>query len=233
MRLHLIRHGQTPANVLGLIDTDRPGPGLTELGHAQAARIPSALADTPVEALYASTLVRTQLTATPLAEHRSLDLTVLDGVHEVEAGELEGRSDRDAVIAYLKTTFAWGSGELDVRMPGGPSGRDFFGRFDADIESVLSTDAAAAAIVSHGAAIRVWVARHARNVGPRFAAEHSLENTGVVVLAGSFRDGWTLVEWAGEPVGGAAVTDESAPDPTGASIDEVAEQVADKHAAGQ
>jgi broad specificity phosphatase PhoE len=215
MRLHLIRHGQTPSNVLGLLDTAHPGPGLTALGHEQAARIPEALGETSVDALFASTLVRTQLTAAPLARTQGLEVGILDGVHEIEAGSLEGRSDRDAVITYLKTTFAWGLGELDATMPGGPSGHDFFGRYDADVESVLSTDAAAAAIVSHGAAIRVWVARHARNVGPQFAAEHALENTGVVVLDGSFRDGWTLRTWAGAPVGGPELADDTASDPTG------------------
>lgn len=218
MRLHLIRHGQTPANVLGLLDTAHPGPGLTALGLEQAARIPQALGEASVDSLFASTLVRTQLTAAPLATARGLETAVLDGVHEIEAGDLEGRSDREAVIAYLKTTFSWGVGELDARMPGGPTGHEFFGRFDADVESVLATDATSAAIVSHGAAIRVWVARNARNVGPRFAAENVLENTGVVVLEGSFAEGWTLTRWAEQPVGGAALADDAAPDPTGEAL---------------
>jgi release factor glutamine methyltransferase len=37
VRLLLIRHGQTPSNVLGLLDTAPPGPGLTDLGVEQAA----------------------------------------------------------------------------------------------------------------------------------------------------------------------------------------------------
>ena len=44
MRLLLIRHGQTPSNVLGALDTLVPGPGLTPLGLEQAAAIPDALA---------------------------------------------------------------------------------------------------------------------------------------------------------------------------------------------
>ena len=31
MRLVLIRHGQTPSNVCGLLDTAPPGPGLTHI----------------------------------------------------------------------------------------------------------------------------------------------------------------------------------------------------------
>ena len=44
MRLLLIRHGQTPNNILGALDTGRPGAGLTELGREQARAIPAALA---------------------------------------------------------------------------------------------------------------------------------------------------------------------------------------------
>ena len=57
-------------------------------------------------------------------------------------------------------------------------------------------------MVSHGAAIRVWVAAHAVNVPPMFAADNPLDNTGIVVVDGSFEDGWTLTRWAGQPVGG-------------------------------
>jgi probable phosphoglycerate mutase len=96
MRLLLIRHGQTPANVLGQLDTARPGPGLTELGARQAAEIPDALANERVDALVASTLLRTQLTAAPLAGARGLEVEVRPGLHEIEAGDLESRTHPDS-----------------------------------------------------------------------------------------------------------------------------------------
>ena len=39
MKIVLVRHGQTPANRLGALDTVRPGLGLTEEGLAQARHI--------------------------------------------------------------------------------------------------------------------------------------------------------------------------------------------------
>ena len=66
MRLILVRHGQTPANVLGQLDTAHPGPGLTERGFEQAERVPEALRGENIDAIYVSTLIRTQLTAAPL-----------------------------------------------------------------------------------------------------------------------------------------------------------------------
>ena len=73
MRLLLIRHGQTPSNVDGLLDTARPGPGLTELGERQAAEIPDALKHEAIDGIYVSVLRRTLITATPLIVDRGLD----------------------------------------------------------------------------------------------------------------------------------------------------------------
>ena len=215
MRLLLIRHGQTPSNVAGKLDTASPGPELTGLGLQQAARIPHALADRPVDAIFASTLVRTQLTAQPLSTARAVEPIVLGGLHEIEAGALEGRSDREAVRAYLETAFAWGLGDLDVLMPGGDSGHAFFDRYDADIATVAARVDDTAVVVSHGAAIRVWVAGRAVNIKPTFTAEHELDNTGVVELTGSPAEGWTLVSWQGSPVGGDYLADAAGEGPAG------------------
>ncbi|CAN5439640.1 histidine phosphatase family protein [soil metagenome] len=216
MRLLLIRHGQTPANVLGALDTAAPGPGLTELGRAQAAAVPEALAGERIDGIYASRLVRTQQTAAPLARvNGEMHRVVLPGIHEIEAGRLEGRRDKRSITKYMETVWAWRSGSLDARMPGGPDGHEFYGRFDADIAKIGAEHApdATVAVFSHGAAIRVWSAARARNVAPE--GRTHLDNTGVVVLVGSPADGWIMESFAGEPVGGAALEDPSAADPTG------------------
>ena len=220
MRLLLIRHGQTPANVRGELNTAVPGPRLTPLGQRQAAEVPHALSGDPIDSIAASVLVRTQLTAEPLARTRALDIDVYQGIHEIEAGDLEDRTDRDAVRRYLETIFAWGAGQMDVRMPGGPDGREFFTRFDADIAEIAGTGAETAVVFSHGAAIRAWVAGRATNVDHGFSMHNELDNTGIVELVGTPDDGWTLNSWAGAPIGGPRVTDTAAEDPTGETIDE-------------
>jgi broad specificity phosphatase PhoE len=218
MRLLLIRHGQTPANVLGQLDTAHPGPGLTDLGARQAAVIPEALRFDTIDTIFASTLQRTQLTAEPLAVDRGLDIRVTDGLHEIEAGSLEGRSDHASVRRYMETVFAWGAGDLDIRMPGGTDGTEFFARYDADI-AVAAASGHTAAVFSHGAAIRVWAAARATNVPPMFAGLQDLDNTGVVELSGSPEEGWTLLSWAGVPLGGMPLVDADAVDPTGEALD--------------
>jgi len=222
MRLLLIRHGQTPGNVLGQLDTAHPGPGLTELGERQAEALARSLARLEISSLYASTLIRTQLTAAPLAGRRGLDVTVLDGLHEIEAGALEKLTDRESHLRYLGTVFGWAAGELDRRMPTGPSGHDFLARFDDAVARIAAAATGpaggAVAVVSHGAAIRVWTALRAENVDADFAARHVLANTGIVALEGGPADGWRMVHWDGSPVGGLALADPTAEDPAGGPV---------------
>lgn len=216
MRLLLIRHAQTPANSSGVIAATRPGPGLTELGLEQAAALPDVLIDDGIEAVYVSPLVRTTLTATPLAEALGLPIQVREGLEEIEAGDLEGRGDHEAIRTYFETVIAWVEGDLTRSMPGGPDGVAFFERFDRAIAEIAAENRsdATVAVISHGAAIRAWVVARAAN--PATVDEMSiLDNTSIVVLIGSHDEGWRIDTWAGMPVGGAELSDASAPDPTG------------------
>ncbi|MBT2597398.1 histidine phosphatase family protein [Arthrobacter sp. ISL-72] len=221
MRLLLIRHGQTPGNVLGQLDTAHPGPGLTELGERQAEALSRSLANERIHALYASTLIRTQITAAPLGRVHGLETEVLEGIQEIEAGALEKLTDHESHKRYLGTIFSWADGDLDRRMPAGSNGRDFFNRYDAAITKVVERANSAAngdgavAVVSHGAAIRVWAGLRAGNIEPEFARRHVLANTGIVALEGDPDGGWNLIHWDDSPVGGLALADPTAEDPTG------------------
>lgn len=215
MRLLLIRHGQTPANVTGVLDAEVPGPGLTELGQQQAEALPAALTERGIERVFVSSMLRTQLTAAPLAEALGLEPVVLPGLREIEAGDLQGQRDHVSVQRYLATCYAWASGEREARMPGAETGEDFFDRYDDAIAQVEASGADVVAAFSHGAAIRIWAATTAQNVPHDLGSRRHLENTGVVELEGSTADGWRLVDWEGEPLGGDDLIDRTAQDPTG------------------
>ncbi len=204
MRLILVRHGQTPANVLRVLDTRIPGPGLTALGEEQARALVGALDGERVDALWASSAARAQLTATPLAHARGLAVQVHDGFRELEAGDLEGASDDASVSAYLGTAFAWARGDLGAHLPGAQDGRAALGRIDAAVAAAagsLPDGGGTAVAVAHGASIRGWVAARTQ-VSADWAAARPLLNTGVVVVEGSPDRGWTALAWAGEPLVG-------------------------------
>jgi broad specificity phosphatase PhoE len=218
MRLLLLRHGQTPSNVAGQLDTAIPGAGLTELGESQAKAVPAALSGTEIDSLAISTLLRTELTAAPLAAVRELTPVVYDGFREIAAGDLEMRSDKQSIDTYVATAFAWVQGKLDTRMPGGEDGHEFFDRFDGALREVEATGVAHAVVVSHGAAIRTWVAARADNIAGDYERMRVLDNTGLVTVEGSSDTAWSLVEWHTGPIGGGVLADAHAIDPTGESV---------------
>lgn len=232
MRLILVRHGQTTANIGRHLDTAAPGADLSELGRRQAAALPAVLGtappaalgtapsaapaagtgstDTasagttrsPIEALYASTLVRTQQTAAPLAAALGLPVVVRDGIREIAAGHLEMRNDDASVEHYLTTVFAWSAGDLDVRMPGGEDGHEVYGRVDEVVAEVAASGVRTAVLVSHAALIRSWCAARVDNISTAHAARHPVSNTGAVVLDGDPRTGWWALSWQDQALGG-------------------------------
>jgi broad specificity phosphatase PhoE len=177
MRLLLIRHAQTTSNVGRALDTAPPGAALTDLGHQQAARLAAGLATEGLDAVAASPLLRARQTAQPLAAARGLAALPLDGLREIEAGDLEMHTAAESVASYRRVIHAWATGDLDVVMPGGSTGREFLGRFDEAVRSAAEAGARVAA-VSHGAAIRTWVAIRCGGVDSAAVSRRTLANTG-------------------------------------------------------
>jgi broad specificity phosphatase PhoE len=211
IRILLVRHAESTANFAGLLSTTQPGPELTTRGREQAEALAETLRDVPLDGLYASTLRRTQLTAEPLSRATGLPVTVIEGIHEIEAGDLEDRGDHEAMSAYALPFQTWALGDFTAAVPGGFSGDHFFERFDRGIAEIWQAhqpgpggdseaDGDTVAIVDHDAAIRVWVAGRADNLGPDFTSTHGLANTGIVVLTGSPAAGWHVETWQGDPV---------------------------------
>lgn len=207
MRLILIRHGQTPANVAGILESTVPGPGLTTLGHEQAEQLPHTLDGEPIDALFVSSMVRTHLTAAPLADARGLVPVERPGLREIAAGDVEGNTDDASIHQYVSTLFAWCGGDLDVRMPGAQDGHEVIARFDEVVAEAESLGVDAVALVSHGAMIRAWTAVRTDNVDLDFVTDHYVPNTGVVVVDGSTAHGWRVTSWLGESVSEAASHD--------------------------
>jgi broad specificity phosphatase PhoE len=226
MRLYLVRHGQTPSNVAGELDTAPPGAGLTDLGRAQAEALVEAMADEELAAVYASPLPRAQLTAAPLAAARALEVQVQDGLQEVRAGDLELRADEEAVASYLGCLRAWMRGDLDQTMPGASDGHAFLSRFDAAVRSIAARHAAGDTVVafSHGAAIRTYTATRVGDVDADAVSQRRIQNTGGVLLVGDPDLGWRLVRWASEPLGGVLLADRAAHDVTGDAASEAISQ---------
>ncbi|MFY9806855.1 MAG: histidine phosphatase family protein [Pseudonocardiaceae bacterium] len=196
LRLVLVRHGQSTANAQGVLDTRLPGRPLTEAGHQQAADLAQRLADEPVVAVYASRALRARQTAAPIAASRLLATHILDGVHEVFIGDLEGCHAPEDHQRLHEMYRAWHGGDLSAARPGGESGKQVLHRYLADVAAIRRVhQGGTAVLVSHGAATRLAVVALAANVEGSFAAPRLLPNAATVLLEADGA-GWRCLRWA-------------------------------------
>jgi len=198
-RLVLLRHGQSEANVHRQLDTAPPGAALTELGRRQAVGFAAGW-PYPIGLLVHSVARRAIETAAEIGAQLGIGAYEIAGIHEVQAGNLEGSNQESDVEQFEDIYRQWQHGALDVSMPGGESGRQVLDRYlpvlnQLRLRHLDNHDRAGDIVmVSHGAAIRL-VAAQLAGVDPEFALEHHLANTECVVLSPVTDDRWSCVQW--------------------------------------
>ncbi len=199
--LTLVRHAQSAGNASGLIDSSTPGPVLTDLGRREAEAITVELRGkgTVYDGVYASTMVRTQQTAEPMAAALREPVVVLPGLREIEAGDYEGSPEAAAATTYAAAPMRWVSGDRAARIPGSIDGFEFDARYDDAVRRIYDSGDTNALAYSHGAAIMMWVAMNVRGVDPATFLTAPLQNTGYFVIRGNPVDGWDLVSSRMDP----------------------------------
>lgn len=195
MRLTLVRHGETYANVKSLLDTQLPGAALTENGWTQANNIVAPLVKMNPDAIWISGALRTQQTATPLSVRTGIELQVCDGLREVAAGDFEGSADESHISAYMQTLIGWMRGDLDPILGNLDDGHATLARFDAAIADIEASGAQRPVVFSHAAMISLWVASRAEGITEEMLRV-PLHNTAMAILDGSLAGGYRVLQWA-------------------------------------
>lgn len=198
-RLVLVRHGQSHGNVERRLDTRPPGAALTDLGREQARTFARGLTEKPGLVAH-SVAVRASQTAREIAGDLGVDAHELEGIHEVQVGDLENRHDDDAIKEFNRIYERWHQGHVDLPLPAGETARQVLDRYLPVVTALrmryLDDDAFTGDIVmvSHGAAIRL-AAAVLGGVDGSFALDHHLGNTEAVVLAPITDGRWSCVQW--------------------------------------
>jgi probable phosphoglycerate mutase len=199
-RLVLVRHGQSHGNVERRLDTRPPGAELTELGRDQARAFARDLSH-PTAMIAHSVAVRAAQTAEEISAELGLDAHEFEGIHEVQVGDLEDRTDDDAIAEFEAIYQKWHEGDLNVPMPGGETGNEVLDRYVPVLTQLrlryLDDDAwhGDIVVVSHGAAIRL-VSAVLAGVESSFALDHHLRNAESVVLSPITDGRWSCVQWS-------------------------------------
>jgi ribonuclease H / adenosylcobalamin/alpha-ribazole phosphatase len=216
IEIDFVRHGQSVANAAGLIDTSVPGTALTQLGQEQAQAIANVLAPQgPFAGIFASQMIRTQQTAAPLAALLGMNVQVLPGLNEINAGAFNGLPEFSPQgLLYLEGPAAWALG-LPLAPMLAPGSSDVNGvvfnrRFTNALQTmygnaltnpVRAVDGKITEVAfSSEFAIEVGTLMNVKNPDPLLMLTDPLPNTGIVVIQGNPQDGWTLVSWNGKPV---------------------------------
>ncbi len=203
MTLTFVRHAESLANAAGIIDTEVPGPGLSEKGWAQADAVAPVLAGTGFDGIYVSSMLRTQQTAQPmLALLPGSSYQILPGLREISAGIFEGASEDEGLgrLGYALAPVTWMLGARFLPVPGGEDGNAFDARVDDAVRQIADNGDENAVAFAHGATIMFWVMMNVDNPDLGLMLRHQLDNTESVVIDGSPEEGWTLVSWAGQQV---------------------------------
>ena len=153
-RIFLIRHAEPdfPGGekyILGR--TDMP---LGENGRAQAARLGAFMADRPVSRVFASSLSRAAETARAISE----EVTVLDGLREMDAGDWDGLPF-SVIRAQWAELFEARGRDGRLRIPHSEELSVGQARFAEAMEEALGMTDGDIAIVAHTTVIQSYIAR--------------------------------------------------------------------------
>ena len=183
----LWRHGQTIWNVERRFQgqTDIP---LDDTGEAQAEYAARRLATLRPDAIFSSDLARAAGTAAPLARLTGLAVTLDKDLRERSGGSWEGLTDREIAERYPAERASWNP-------PDGEPTTAVADRVAAALRRVADTlaDGGLAVVVSHGAALRLGMARILGLAEDVFGVLGPLSNCAWSVVA--LRNGrWRLLE---------------------------------------
>jgi len=183
----LWRHGQTIWNVERRFQgqTDIP---LDDTGEAQAEYAARRLATLRPDVIFSSDLTRAAGTAAPLAKLTGLAVTLDKDLRERSGGSWEGLTDREIAERYPAERASWNP-------PDGEPTTAVADRVAGALRRVADTvaDGGLAVVVSHGAALRLGMARILGLTEDVFGVLGPLSNCAWSVV-GLRNDRWRLLE---------------------------------------
>lgn len=195
--LTLVRHAESEANAAGILDTSVPGPGLTDKGRVQAQEIADQLSRNRHDGVYASSMVRTQQTAAPLARELGRQVQILPGLREISAGWFGDKPRSIANSPYWLAPQAWLHGDRTAAIPGSIDGNQFNDEFGAAVQQIYDSGDTNPVAFAHGASIATWTLMNVKNPRDELLIDHPLPNLGKVVITGNPATGWKLLDWDG------------------------------------
>lgn len=154
MKLYFIRHGQTDWNIEGKIqgsyDTE-----LNDTGINQAIELANKVLDSNIKfsKIYSSKQTRALKTAEILSGYTKVDYIPVEGLEEINLGDWEGLTWKEARDKYPKEYEEWYHNRRYSRSHNGESYQDMLDRVLEVLHKIISTSNSDLVIVTHSAVI--------------------------------------------------------------------------------
>ncbi|MFC3395142.1 adenosylcobalamin/alpha-ribazole phosphatase [Brenneria rubrifaciens] len=139
MRLFLVRHGQTEANLNGVF-CGATDVRLTDTGVAQARRVAGWLKDIDFTSATHSGLTRARQTAEILLQPHALSPVADRALNEMDFGDWEMRHHRDLQQEDAQNWAAWVADWQNARPTAGESFAEFSTRIEPVIQTLLTQE---------------------------------------------------------------------------------------------
>lgn len=155
--IYLIRHGLTDFNKAKKFQGSSDIP-LNEAGRAQAAKLSKRILDSGIQLdkVYVSKLIRTKQTIQPLLDELGIDAEVIDGIEEIDAGDMEGVEFNALLEQYPEVMTKYNEAPYEVDMPTGESGAEVYKRGSEAFERIVKEHPGKTILViSHGFLIQL------------------------------------------------------------------------------
>ncbi len=159
MRLWLVRHGETEANVAGLYSGHAPTP-LTERGIAQAQTLGTLLRNVPVDNVLCSELERARHTTQLILGEREVPVRNMPELNEMFFGDWEMRHHRDLAREDAENYAVWCNDWQNATPTNGEGFQAFSQRVERFIAQLADYKASQnLLVVSHQGVLSVLIAR--------------------------------------------------------------------------
>lgn len=152
----IVRHGQTVANMTGVLQGQHDSP-LDETGLAQVEAVGERLRDKPFDLVYSSDLGRTLHTMKIINSKRThaMEVIAVKSLREWNLGELEGKSYPFLLREYPEIMRRFKQDVDDIQVPGGESQSEFQTRLGSFMnEAARANLGKRILMITHGGALQ-------------------------------------------------------------------------------
>jgi len=183
MRLFLIRHAQTDANKLGILQGASMDTDINEEGEKQAQAFYQMYKSVPFDIIYTSHLKRTAQTVKNFSNH-NIKIEPSKHLGELNSGKFEGQNlNKGFDASYWKIVDEWLKGNKEARFEGGESFSEMYNRIQVVSDEIQSSNYNNVLICTHGRTMRT-ILHVFTGIDFKDVQQYKFNNTGLYLLEG-------------------------------------------------